>query len=143
MTPSDRCLDLITGFEKLRLTAYLPTPDDVWTIGYGHTHNVKEGDTCTKEQARKWLFDDVEDAALAVDTMVKQPLTQNQFDALVSFVFNIGDTAFHTSTMLRDLNDAEYAAAAEQFPRWNKQKGKVKLGLTRRRAAERALFEEK
>ena len=133
-------LAIIKDFEKYRGEAYLPTPKDVWTIGWGHTRNVEEGDTCTVEQAEEWLRADCYDAERAVNRLVHVELTQNQFDALTSLVFNIGSTNFATSTIRKLLNVQDFAAAAEQFPRWNKQKGKVLNGLTRRRKIERALF---
>lgn len=133
-------LALIKGYEKLRLVAYLPTADDVPTIGYGHTRGVKMGDTCTEPQALEFLRQDCADAEWAINTRVTVPLNQCQFDALVSLVFNIGGSNFAASTLLRKLNAGDYAGAADQFPRWNKQKGKVLNGLTERRGRERALF---
>lgn len=133
-------LAIIKASEALRLKAYLPTKDDVPTIGYGHTRGVKLGDTCTLEQAEAWLREDCEDAENDVLATVKVPLTQNQFDALVSLVFNIGGKAFRASTLLKRLNAKLYQQAADQFPRWNKQAGKVLNGLTKRRARERSLF---
>lgn len=131
---------IIRDFEKLKLTAYLPTKDDVWTIGYGHTKGVKPGMTITEEQAEIYLKEDVKWAEDAVNKLVKVKLNQNQFDALVSFVFNIGESQFSTSTMLRKLNVGDYEGASNEFPRWNKQKGKVLNGLIRRREMERTLF---
>jgi lysozyme len=133
-------LDLIKSFEKLRLVAYLPTKKDVPTIGWGHTRDVELGDTCTVAEADAWLAEDCADAERAVRKLVKLPITDNQFDALVSFVFNVGEPAFAKSTLLRKLNSGDYAGAASQFGRWNKQKGVVLNGLTRRRGMERALF---
>jgi lysozyme len=133
-------LDLVKRSESLVLKAYL-CPAHVWTIGYGHTRGVKMGDTCTEEQAIDWLKEDLRDAEAIVDATVDVPLSQNQFDALVSFVFNVGGGAFKTSTLLRLLNRGEYSRAAEQLDRWNKAAGQVLAGLTTRRAAERALFE--
>lgn len=142
MRPSAHCYDIVKGIEKFRPTAYLPTPKDVPTIGYGHTRGVKMGDTCTLQDGEDWLAADMAHAAASVTHAVSMPLTQNQFDALVSLVFNIGGPQFLASTMLRKLNDRDYAGAAAQFPRWNKQAGKVLKGLTTRRAIERALFEK-
>ena len=134
-----RGLAIIRSYEKLRLKAYLPTPNDVWTIGYGHTKGVAPGLTCTEAQALVWLREDCAEAMEAVNALTC-PLTQNQYDALVSFVFNIGGANFASSTMRRLLEAKEYALAAGQFQRWNKQKGVVLNGLTRRRAEEAALF---
>lgn len=133
-------VNVIKKHEGLRLEAYLPTPNDVWTIGYGHTHTTKQGMKITEAQAEKFLYLDIAWAEEAVNTLVKVRLTQNQFDALVSFVFNVGAGAFSKSTLLRLLNAGDYEGAANQFLRWNKQKGKVLNGLTRRRQEEMELF---
>lgn len=132
---------LIKSFEQFRPTAYLPTPRDVPTIGWGHTHGVRMGDTCTQPTAEAWFQQDVASAVAAVNKAVTIPLTQNQFDALVSLAFNIGDGAFSGSTLVRSLNMKEYGFAAGQFAVWNKQAGRVLPGLVTRRAAEAALFE--
>jgi lysozyme len=132
---------LIKEWEQLRLVAYKPTPNDRWTIGWGHAGpNVRPGDTISVEQAQVLFDSDVKWAVDAVNRYVKVRLNQNQFDALVSFTFNVGEGAFKNSTLLRKLNKGDYQGAAEQFPRWNKQKGKVLKGLTRRRAHEMELF---
>jgi lysozyme len=149
MTPSTACVAFIAQHERFRPTAYLPTKHDRWTLGYGHTKGVKEGDTCTFEQAKAWLREDMAEAAGAVNKLVTVPLTQNQFDALVSFTFNVGgdidaDTiaeGLGDSTLLSKLNRGDYVGAAAEFAKWNKQKGRVLNGLTTRRAAEREMFE--
>ena len=143
MKTSQSGLDFIADHEGLELTAYADpaTGGEPWTNGYGHTKGVKPGDTCTKEQAMQWLAEDVETAEKAVLRMVDVPLSQNQFDALVSFVFNCGAGNFEKSTLLRLLNDLDYDGASEQFQRWNKAAGKVMAGLTKRRHAEAALFD--
>lgn len=133
-------VNIIKKHEGLRLEAYLPTPNDVWTIGYGHTHTTKQGMKITEAQAEKLLYKDLAWAEDAVNDLVNVPLTQNQFDALVSFVFNVGAGAFAKSTLLRFLNTGDYTNAAAQFMRWNKQKGRVLNGLTKRRDDERRLF---
>lgn len=132
---------LIKSFEKLRLVAYKPTPHDVWTIGWGHTRGVVEGAICNEAQAQQWFRDDTDEALRCVNTAVSVPLTQNKFDALVSFAFNIGIHNFIDSTLLMLLNKKDYEGAAEEFGRWNKQAGTVLAGLTVRREAERALYE--
>lgn len=134
-------LEIVKSFEKLKLRAYLPTKDDVWTIGYGHTKGVRPGDTCTVEQAYAWLREDCGEAERAVNQFTLTPLSQEQFDALVSLTFNIGVGAFRRSTLLTLLDQRQYSKAAAQFDRWNKQKGNVLNGLTRRRKIERELFE--
>lgn len=133
-------VNIIKKHEGLRLEAYLPTPNDVWTIGYGHTHTTKQGMKITEDQAEKLLYLDIAWAEEAVKGLVKVPLTQNQFDALVSFVFNVGAGAFAKSTLLRFLNTGDYTNAAAQFLRWNRQKGRILNGLTKRREEERRLF---
>jgi lysozyme len=133
---------LIKNWEELRLEAYLPTPNDEWTIGWGHTHGVEKGDVITKAQAQSYFDADVAWAEAAVNKSVKVGLTQHQFDALVSFVFNIGETDFKTSTLLRKLNAGDYEGAANELPRWKYQKGEVLRGLVRRRAEEMEYFLE-
>lgn len=144
LTTSDRGLALIKEFEGLETVAY-PDPGnkvtgEPWTIGYGHTRGVRKGDTCTEEQATEWLREDLGAAEGAVKHLVDVALTQPQFDALVSFVFNCGAGNFGNSTLLRLLNKWDYAGAADQFPRWNRGADGVLPGLVRRRAAERELF---
>ena len=133
-------LDLIKQFEGLHLKAYR-CPAGVPTIGYGHTAGVAMGQTITQQQADDYLRRDVRQFERAVSRLVSVPLTQGQFDALVSFAFNLGEGALAQSTLLRLLNAGDYAGAAAQFDRWNKAGGRVLPGLVRRRAAERALFE--
>lgn len=124
----------------LYTTAYKPTPDDVWTIGYGHTRGVRQGDTCTVDQADQWLQNDVAGAVITVCHLVDVALTAGQFDALVSLVFNIGAGNFQSSTLLRKLNAKDYDGAADEFLKWNHQAGRVLDGLTKRREAERQRF---
>ena len=145
MKTSNIGINLICGFEGLELKAY----DDgvgVWTIGYGTTVingvKVKKGDTCTIEQAKSYMAQDLKKFESAVDILVKVPLNQNQFDALVSLTYNIGTGAFKDSTLLKKLNAKDYKGAAAQFDRWNKGGGKVMQGLVNRRAKERKLFEK-
>jgi len=144
MRISTRGLDLIKIHEGFRSKAY-PDPGSrdgkPWTIGYGHTKGVKKGDIITKAQAEAFLRQDVRNAESFVTKKVSVPLNQNQFDALVSFVFNVGNGAFSRSTMLRKLNAEDYKGAAQEFGRWNKNDGRVMSGLTKRRSAERACFE--
>ena len=139
-------LHLIEEFEGLskkladgRITAYLDSVG-VPTIGYGHTKNVHLGLVITCQQAEEFLAQDLRVAESGVNHLVKVSLNDNQFAALVSFVFNLGTGAFSRSTLLRDLNAGNYSAAADQFLRWNRAGGRVLSGLTRRRQAERKLF---
>lgn len=111
------------------------------TIGVGHTGaDVHPGMTITKEQSRAFLAADLGNAVSAVREAVKVPLNENQFGALVCFVFNIGGGAFRKSTLLKKLNAGDYAGAEAEFKRWNKSNGKVLPGLEKRRADEAALF---
>lgn len=117
------------------------------TIGFGHTRGVKMGMTCTEAQAYAWLDEDLDEAERAVDTLVRVPLNDNQFAALVSFVFNVGVTAFAGSTLLRLLNAGNYAAVPAQLMRWvkdddPKRPGKkiTVPGLVNRRTADAALW---
>jgi len=141
MNMSDNGLELLQDIEGTRYTAYLDT-GGVWTIGVGHTGpEVVEGLRIDDLQVLAWLKEDVQEAEDAVNGNVKVPLTQNQFDALVSFVFNVGVDAFKKSTMLRMLNAGDYTGAMGQFKRWNMDNGKVFAGLTKRRELEAKLFE--
>lgn len=142
MNISERGLDLIKAHEKCRLTAYLPTRNDVLTIGWGHTGiDVQKDTVWTQEQADFALIADLADAENCVEKHVLVELTQFEFDALVSLVFNIGCGAFKGSTLLRLLNASNYDGASEQFQVWNKQNHIELAELTRRRAEERELFE--
>ncbi|WP_151765994.1 lysozyme [Acinetobacter colistiniresistens] len=146
-TISDVGIKLISSFEDLKLVSYL-CPANVWTIGFGTTiypsgKKVKQGEKCTPQQANEYFAHDLKRFEASVNNLVKVPLSQNQFDALVSLVYNIGSGNFASSTLLKKLNAKDYAGAADQFPRWNKAGGKVLNGLIRRRDAERALFLKK
>lgn len=138
---SQRGIDLIKQFEGLRLEAYEDSVG-VLTIGYGHTLNVKAGDTCDEADAEYLLRQDLADAEGAVHSLVRVPLNQNQLDALLSFVFNLGRGNLAKSTLLKKLNASDYAGASLEFTKWNRAGGQVLKGLTRRREAEQALFNE-
>jgi lysozyme len=139
MTYSARGLALTEQFEGLRLVAY---KDSVgfWTIGYGHVKGVVPGQVCTPADADKWLRDDVQNAENAVNELVFVPLTQNQFDALVDFTFNLGRGALAGSTMLKLINASKFDEAAGEFVKWDHAGGVELPGLLRRRIAERDLF---
>ena len=139
MSISPAGIALSQAHEGLRLTAYRDA-GGVWTIGYGSTGGVRRGMTITRDQAVLRLYHDLDTAESAVNSRVTVPLSQPQFDALVSLVFNIGGGAFRKSTLLQKLNAGDYAGAANEFNRWVKAKGRVLPGLVTRRAAERALF---
>lgn len=135
-------LALIKSFEQCRLSAY-QDQGGVWTIGWGHTGpEVHGGLQWTQAQADAALEADLQVAVNAVMRHADAALTQNQFDALVSFVFNVGAEAFATSTLLRLLNGGYPRLAALQFPHWDNVDGVQNNGLLRRRDAEQQLFEE-
>jgi lysozyme len=139
MIVSDNAIELIKDFESLRLEAYL-CPANVWTIGYGHTRAVKSGDVITLSQAERLLRADLVQIEKDINQLVRVPLTQGQFDALVSFVFNCGTRAFSTSTLLKKLNNRDYSGAANELERWRFAKGRSLAGLERRRRLEKRLF---
>ncbi|ANR79919.1 muraminidase [Kosakonia sacchari] len=134
-------LALIKSFEGLRLEKYKDAVGK-WTIGYGHLilPDEKFPHAITEAEAEALLRTDLLMTERGVHKAVTVDLNQNQFDALVAFTFNLGAGNLQSSTLLKLLNQGEYAQAADQFLRWNKAGGKVLAGLTRRREAERALF---
>ena len=144
MSVSNKGVDLICEFEGKRLVAY----DDgvgVWTIGFGTIkypsgNRVKKGDTCTLEQAKEYMRHDLIEFEHTVNSSVKVPLNQNQFDALVSLAYNIGSSAFKSSTLVKKLNAGDYQGAADQFNVWVNAGGKRMQGLVNRRDREKLLF---
>lgn len=128
---------LIKGFETLALVAY-PDQGGIMTIGWGHTPASK-GQTCTSDQAQTWFLADTGAACRAINSHIDVALTQEQFDALASFVYNVGVGAAVGSTLFRYVN-AHVPAAADEFLRWDHVNGQTSAGLLRRRQAERALF---
>lgn len=140
MNISEKGVDLIKSFEGLKLKAYKDSVG-VLTIGYGSTGpHVTVGMTITESQAETLLKKDLGRFEKGVNDLVTVPLNQNQFDALVSFSFNLGLGNLKSSTLLRKLNSLDFTGAANEFPRWDKAGGKVLKGLTRRRLAEKELF---
>jgi len=135
-------LALIKKFEGCRLEAYYCS-GGVLTIGYGHTGGVKESDTITQEEAEKLLRADVFKFEEYVEDNVMVELDQGQFDALVAWTFNLGPGNLRESTMLKKLNEADYASVPSEMKRWNKAGGKTLDGLIRRRNAEALLFQSK
>lgn len=136
---SDNGIENIKRFEGFSPVPYKDAQG--WSIGYGHF--IKPGENLTsvsEAQARLLLKQDAALASAAVKNSVKVPLTQNQFDALVSLTYNIGITAFRNSTLLRKLNGGDYSGAAAQFARWNMSQGEFIAALDRRRTSERELF---
>lgn len=139
MKTSTTGINLIKRWEGFRNKAYL-CPANVWTIGYGHTATCEPGQVISTARGEELLKDDVSEYEAAVNYLVKAPLTQNQFDALVSFTYNVGITAFGRSTLLKYLNQKQYELAANEFKRWVHGGGRRLAGLVRRRKAERNLF---
>ena len=131
---------LIQHFEGCELEAYL-CPAGVWTIGYGHTFGVKQGDVIDQEAAEALLIEDLEEFEGYVTALCQCGLEQHQFDAQVSWVFNLGPGNFESSTLLRRLNDGDLGAVPDEIRRWNKAGGRVLDGLVRRREAEAVMFE--
>lgn len=146
MRISEKGLNLIKKYEGFSSKPYM-CPANVPTIGYGSTYypngtKVKLSDDQISEEEATQILEYIaqKDFGSAVNKFVIVDLTQNQFDALVSFAYNIGRTAFENSTLLKLLNRGEYEAAAEQFEKWNKSGGRVLSGLTKRRFDEQKLF---
>lgn len=151
MVVSNKCLSLIKGFESFRPFTYL-CQAGIKTIGYGHTLNVKAGDACSQYQADIWLREDIKEAEEVIRSEVMIKLTQGQYDALVSFVFNVGPgvkgvkdgfarlKTGQPSTMLRKINLNLLDDAAHEFEKWNLVNGAVSSGIVKRRVAEKALF---
>ena len=141
MKLGERGTEILKYFEGCKLTAYQDSVG-VWTIGYGHTKGVFDGMTITQEEAEQMLLTELEEYEGYIENMVTVPLTQNQFDALVVWIYNLGPTNFKNSTLLKELNAGNYNAAGQEITRWNKAGGKVLAGLVKRREAEAELFND-
>ncbi len=145
MQLSQHGLEFIKDQEGFKSEAYQDSVG-VWTIGYGtikiNGSPVQQGMTCTESQASDWLLADLAWAQTAVNQLVKVTLSQGQYDALVSFVYNEGETNFARSTLLKLLNSGNYSAAAEEFKKWVYAGGRIIPGLVSRRAREESLYEE-
>jgi len=142
MTTSSVGIALIKGFEGCRLTAYQCSAS-VWTIGYGSTGaHVHPGKRILQSDADALLIKDLTRFEDGVNNVVKVPISQAMFDALISLAFNIGLGALGKSTLLRKLNACNYTGAATEFLKWDKAAGKPLLGLTRRRHVEKQVFEK-
>lgn len=137
-------IEALKKYEGFKQVAYKDT-GDVWTIGYGSTHIlgrlVQQGDIVSVAEATEQLVTDLAWAQTGVNQLVKVPLKQTQFDALVSFIYNIGEEAFMKSTLLRKLNSRDYSGASREFPRWNKDNGRIIRGLVVRREKEQDMFD--
>ena len=139
MKTSEVGVELIKEFEGCKQVAYQDSVG-VWTIGYGHTKDVYEGQLAIKKTIERWLQEDLEEFESYVSKLVKVELNQNQFDALVAWTYNLGPTNLKESTMLRKLNYGDYESVPDEMRRWNKAGGEVLNGLVRRRDAEANLF---
>lgn len=143
MQTSYKGIALLRQFEGLKLASYKDSAG-VWTIGYGHTKGVKQGDVITSEQADAYLLEDLLAVEQCINDCVNVELTQNQADALASFVFNTAAhecEKFRTSALCARLNARQYAEAGKQMLRWNQSNGKIIMGLVKRRKIELELFD--
>ena len=136
---SDKGIYAIKKFEGCELIAYQDAVG-VWTIGYGHTKGVSEGDIISSAQAEALLLKELKEYENYVHELVEVPLHQYQFDALVSWTYNLGPTNLKSSTMLKVLNEGKYNEVPDQMRRWNRAGGKVLEGLVKRRDYEARLF---
>lgn len=143
MKTGDTGLNLIKGYEGLRMSAHY-TPNEEWTVGYGHTASARHGLSVTEGDAERLLRQDVQPIEKLIADTVRAPLNQNEHDAIVSLVFNIGEENWKRSTVLRKLNEGDKLGAARAFEMWSKARVNGELvsldGLVRRRAAEKSLF---
>ena len=140
MITSEEGKSLLKKFEGCELKAYQCSAN-VWTIGYGHTYDVKEGDEINQDEAEQLLKEDLVEFEGYVNDWVMVPLEQNQFDALVCWTYNLGVGNLKSSTMLKELNNGNYDKVPSEMARWNKANGQVLEGLERRRKAEGLLFQ--
>lgn len=143
MRTGDTGLNLIKGYEGLRMSAHY-APSEQWTVGYGHTSGARHGMSVTEGDAERLLREDVQPIEQLLGDTVRAPLNQNEHDALVSLIFNIGEENWKNSTVLRKLNAGDKIGAANAFELWTKAYVNNELasldGLVRRRAAEKSLF---
>ena len=126
----------ILGYEGYSDTAYIPVPGDVPTIGFGSTEGVKLGDTITSEKAIERAYRDIQKTESAIHKCVDVPLSQGEYDAFTSLAYNIGMSAFCSSTLVKKLNQRDYAGACQEIRRWVYVKGKKVQGLVNRREKE-------
>lgn len=136
---SDNGFNLLKQVEGCKLEAYIDQGGK-WTIGYGSTSNVSDGMLIDQQEAGTRLHASVAQIVNLINNTIKVVLCQNQFDALVLFIYNVGQHAFESSSMLRYINNGSYLAASEEFKKWNHIAGQVNAGLTNRRELERKLF---
>ena len=141
MKISEDGLELIKKFEGCETTAYQDSVG-VWTIGFGHTKGVEEGQTCSIEDAESMLADEMDEYEGYINNMVKVDLQQHEFDALVAWVYNLGPTNLGESTMLKVLNGGQFDRVPDEINRWTRAGGEILEGLVRRRQAESLMFQD-
>lgn len=142
MRASEQCIAFIKEEEGFRAHAYLD-PVGIWTIGYGSTGSVKEGEVWTEAQADRTLRAHVAQIETEIRLLLRTPLTQGQWDALVSLAYNIGIANFRHSTLLKLINQSELTKASFEFPKWCHAGDQVLPGLQQRRLTEQSWFQEK
>ena len=140
MKISEDGLELIKKFEGCETSAYQDSVG-VWTIGFGHTKGVEEGQTCSIEDAEAMLADEMDESEGYINNMVKVELQQHEFDSLVAWVYNLGPTNLGESTMLKVLNGGQFDRVPDEMNRWTRAGGKILEGLVRRRQAESLMFQ--
>jgi len=140
MKISEDGLELIKKFEGCETSAYQDSVG-VWTIGFGHTKGVEEGQTCSIEDAELMLTDEMEEYEGYINNMVKVDLQQHEFDSLVAWVYNLGPTNLGESTMLKVLNGGQFDRVPDEMNRWTRAGGEILEGLVRRRQAESLMFQ--
>mgnify|MGYP003147742633 FL=1 len=140
MKISEDGLELIKKFEGCETTAYQDSVG-VWTIGFGHTKGVEEGQTCSIEDAESMLAEEMDEYEGYINNMVKVELQQHEFDALVAWVYNLGPTNLGESTMLKVLNGGQFDRVPDEMNRWTRAGGEILEGLVRRRQAESLMFQ--
>jgi lysozyme len=141
---SDKLVEFLKDYESFRDKPY-KDGGEYWTIGYGHLmteEEIKEVKSVTEDEATELFKLDLQEAQSVVNDMVKVDLLQHQYDALVSFAYNVGGERFHGSTLLKLLNKGFYGTVDEQLAKWIKSKGKVQGGLVKRRGDEGRMFNE-
>ena len=140
MKISEDGLELIKKFEGCETSAYQDSVG-VWTIGFGHTKGVEEGQTCSIEDAESMLADEMDEYEGYINNMVKVELQQHEFDSLVAWVYNLGPTNLSESTMLKVLNGGQFDRVPDEMNRWTRAGGEILEGLVRRRQAESLMFQ--
>ena len=138
---TDKGLDFIKRMEGCQLIAY-QDEGGTWTIGYGHTRGVKEGDEISPYVANSLFQTDILGFEIQLDRLVRVDLEPNQYNALLSFIYNLGATNLRDSTLLQYVNERKFELVPDEFRKWNKINGEVSLGLTRRRELEAIMFGE-